>query len=77
MPESKPKPSAPAKPGLEVKPVTDLEPDDSQSENVRGGVPGTAGVGAHTFAGKFSDAALKSRVAPLRDALVKLRELRV
>jgi len=76
MPKSKPKPSAAAKPkldakkpGLEVKPVKDLEPDDSQSEKVRGG---GAGIGAKLF----SDAALKSRVAPLSDALVKLREFR-
>ena len=77
MTESKPKPSTAAKPGpevkkpgLEVKPVTDLEPDESQSENVRGG----KGMGGVTL--RFSDAALKSQVAPLRDALAKLRELR-
>jgi len=75
MPKSKPKPSAPTKPaldakkpGLEVKPVKDLEPNDSQSENVRGG---------QAFPRRpFSDATLKTQVLPLRDALVKLRELR-
>ena len=73
MPDSKPKPSAPAKPGLEVKPVKDLEPDEAQSENVRGGL---AGIAIGPRGGLYSDAALKSRVAPLRDALAKLRELR-
>ena len=81
MPKSKHKPSATepalevAKPGLEVKPVTDLEPDESQSENVRGGIPAGGGKVAG-LPPRFSDAALKSRVAPLRDALAKLRELR-
>ena len=75
MPESKskPKPSAPAKPGLEIKPVQDLEPDESQSEDVRGGIGGAAGPGR---GGAFSDARLKSQVAPFRDALVGLRALR-
>jgi len=66
--KSKPKPSAPAKPGLEIKPVQDLEPDESQSGNVRGGLPGPGNL--------FSDAALKSQVAPFRDALVRLHALR-
>ena len=78
MPESKPKPSAPPKSGLEIKPVKDLEPDDSQSEDVRGGQvgagPKVTGIG--WLPAKVSDAALKSQVAPLGDALVKLRELR-
>lgn len=81
MPKSKPKaprskPKAPksklsssAKPGRAVKPVSDLEPRDSQSENVRGGRRETGG-------GLFSDSDLKRRVTPLSDALAKLRELR-
>jgi len=71
MSDSKSKPSAPAKPGLEIKPVKDLEPDESQSEDVRGGWGGVAQKGKI-----FSDAGLKSRVAPLRDALVGLHALR-
>lgn len=69
-PEAKaePKPSATAKPGLKVKPVKDLEPRDSQSENVRGGVRPPGRI--------FSDVVLKSQVTSLRDALVKLRDLR-
>ena len=68
--KSKPKPSAPAKPGLEIKPVRDLEPDESQSEEVRGGIMGLPGTKI------FSDAGLKSQIAPLRHALAKLREFR-
>ena len=77
--KSKPKSSATAKAGLKVKPVKDLEPDDSQSEGVRGGQGGIGVVGPVGNGGGgliFSDANLKSRVVPLRGALVKLRELR-
>ena len=72
--KSKPKSSATAKAGLEVKPVKDLEPADSQSEDVRGGNGGAAGPGVGKNGGGlvFSDATLKSRVAPLRSALAKL-----
>jgi hypothetical protein len=73
MTESKPKPSTPTKPGLGVKkpglvvkPVKDLEPDESQSEDVRGGVPGPGKL--------YSDAGLKRQIAPIRGALVRLRE---
>lgn len=74
MQESNPKKSTPTKPEIKVKPVKDLdlvkdlEPDNSQSENVRGGgaAPGRL----------FSDAGLKCQVAPIRHALVKLRALR-
>ena len=75
MQESNPKKSTPTKPELKVKPVKDLdlvkdlEPDNSQSESVRGGGAG--------YGGKvFSDAGLKCQVAPISHALVKLRTLR-
>ena len=78
MPKSmqKPNPTAPSKAGLAVKPVKDqelvkdLEPTDQQIENVSGG-------GATYGTRFFSDAALKNQVAPIRDALVNLRELRL
>ena len=80
MSESKPKPPSPAKPApgakkpaLEIKPQKDLEPDEAQSENVRGGQ--AAGMGAGR-GGLFSDAALKSWIEPILDALPKLRGLR-
>ena len=79
MTESKPKPTEPTKsgpevkkPGLVIKPMKDLEPDQSQSENVRGG-NGAPGTGMGFI---FSDATLKSQVAPIKDALAKLREVR-
>ena len=72
--KSKPKSSATAKAGLKVKPVKDLEPDETQSEDVRGGNAGAGTVyGGHFI---FSDANLKSQVAPISDALAKLRGLR-
>ena len=78
MSESKPKPSEPTKtapeikkPGLEIKPVQELELDQTELEKITGGncAPGTRGF-------IFSDAALKSNVAPIKHALAKLRELR-
>ena len=77
MQESNPKKSTPTKPEIKVKPVKDLdlvkdlEPDNSPGENVRGG-----GGGIYRGQGNFSDVALKVQVVPLRDALVKLRQLR-
>jgi hypothetical protein len=67
MPESKPNPSA-SKPGIKIKPVKDLEPDESQSQSIRGGFAG--GVWK-----LFSDAGLKSKTMPFTGALTKLREL--
>jgi hypothetical protein len=67
VPKSNPSPSTPAKPGIKVKPVKDLEPDESQIENVRGG---QAMVGR-----RFSDATVKSKIMPFTGALTKLREL--
>lgn len=79
MPESKPEPSASkagievkpsaSKPGIKVKPVKDLELDESQSQSVRGG---GAGLGVKLW----SDGGLKRNIAPITDALAKLRELR-
>ena len=65
------KPGPEPKPGLEVKPVKDLEPDDQQSANVGGGGAGAGGSGGKIF----SDAALKSQITPLGDALARLRKL--
>ena len=83
MQESNPKKSTPTKPELKVKPVKDLdlvkdlEPDNSQSENVRGGLAAGPGRGGKWgVLGRFSDAGLKCQVAPIRHALVKLRTLR-
>ena len=80
MSKSEPKPSVPNKPGrdvkkpaLEIKPQKDLEPDESQSEEVRGGNGGAGGPGRGHLV--FSDATLKGQVAPVRHALMKLRKL--
>ena len=79
MSESKPKPSEPTKtapeikkPGLEIKPVQELELDQTELEKISGGFFAN-GIGR---GGLFSDAALKSNVAPIKHALAKLRELR-
>lgn len=84
MSELKPKPSEPTKtapeikkPGLEIKPVQELELDQTELEKITGGncAPGTVmPVRGGGFI--FSDAALKSNVAPIKHALAKLRELR-
>lgn len=60
------------KPGLQIKPIKDLEPNQSQSEDVRGG----NGAGGYGPGFLFSDAALKSEVAAIKDSLAKLRAVR-
>jgi hypothetical protein len=82
MTESRPKPSTPTKPapgvkksGLEAEPVKDLEPGESQSEDVRGGFGGTE----HVVPGlppRVSDATFKAQVLPLKNALVRLSAFR-
>jgi hypothetical protein len=69
MTESKPKPTAPAEPPLEVKPVKDLEPDAPESDSVRGG------GGTINTKRNWSDLRLKRQVTTLTGALQRLRHL--
>lgn len=77
MPDEKTKPTVLAKPapdaknhGLEVKPVTDLKPDVTRSERVRGG---GAGIGTKKL---WSDVSAKADISPISDVLSRLRIVR-
>ena len=77
--KSKPKSSATAKAGLKVKPVKDLEPDETQSEDVRGGQGGIGVVGGAGGNGGEASSPMPPSRAGLchsRGAVAKLRELR-
>jgi hypothetical protein len=81
MTESKPKPSTPAESTPEVRPMKDLELDESQSGSVRGGTCAPGGGNAllpngAVLPGKVSDATFKTQLLPLKNALARLSAFR-